>query len=322
MHVDSARSGGGGVTSPTYAAVRWLWLASLTGLIGAAAFRWLVLPAAERRGVNDTAWTTVWTAAERRAAWCGAIAAAVLVAATIGRLFAERAALRGASDMASGGTLGTIVEGTQWGSGWLLQVVTAAIALIGLAVVALRRDARATGGWAVVGLATLVAALAPALSGHAIATPRLGGLAVTADALHVLAAGGWMGGLLVLLVAGVASAARAGRWEAVAGLVSAFSPMALACAAVLVATGTFAAWLHLGSVGALWGSGYGRTLLVKLALLVPALGAGAYNWRRVRPALHDARGAARLQRWAMVELVAGAAVIAATAVLVALEPPA
>ncbi|HEX5870384.1 MAG TPA: copper resistance protein CopC, partial [Longimicrobium sp.] len=117
--------------------------------------------------------------------------------------------------------------------------------------------------WLLAGLGALALASAPALSGHAAATPQLGALAILADALHVLAAGGWIGGLLVLVAAGVPAAMRLEREErgpAVAALVNAFSPTALAFAGALTLTGLFAAWLHMGSIPALWESGYGRTL--------------------------------------------------------------
>ena len=154
--------------------------------------------------------------------------------------------------------------------------------------------------------------------------PQLGALAILADALHVLAAGGWIGGLLVLVAAGVPAAMRLEREErgpAVAALVNAFSPTALAFAGALTLTGLFAAWLHMGSIPALWASGYGRTLLVKLGVLSGVFATGAYNWLKVKPALGDELGATRLCRSARVEIAIGALVLLVTAVLVATAPP-
>lgn len=177
--------------------------------------------------------------------------------------------------------------------------------------------------WLLAGVGALALAFAPALSGHAAAVPRLGPLAILADALHVLAAGGWIGGLLVLVAAGIPAAMRLERDErgpAVAALVNAFSPTALAFAGTLMLTGLFAAWLHMGSVPALWESGYGRTLLVKLGVLSGVFATGAYNWLKVRPALGDELGATRLRRSARVEIAIGALVLLVTAVLVATAP--
>jgi putative copper export protein/methionine-rich copper-binding protein CopC len=182
-----------------------------------------------------------------------------------------------------------------------------------------------SAAWAVAALGALVLAFSPALSGHAAAAARMGGLAIVADALHVLAAGGWIGGLLVLLAAGVPAAMRLDREErgpAVAALVNGFSPTALAFAGMLTLTGLFAAWLHMGSIPALWESGYGRTLLVKLAVLSAVFGTGAYNWLKVKPALGGEIGATRLRRSATIEIAIGAIVLLVTAVLVATAPPA
>lgn len=178
--------------------------------------------------------------------------------------------------------------------------------------------------WLVAGVGALVLAFAPALSGHAAAAPRMGPLAILADTLHVLAAGGWIGGLLVLVAAGVPAAMRLEREErgrAVAALVNAFSPTALAFAGALTLTGLFAAWLHMGSIPALWESGYGQTLLVKLGVLSGVFATGAYNWLKVRPALGDELGVTRLRRSARVEIAIGALVLLVTAVLVATAPP-
>jgi methionine-rich copper-binding protein CopC len=50
------------------------------------------------------------------------------------------------------------------------------------------------------------------------------------------------------------------RGAAMADLVNALSPTALVFAGVLVGTGTFATWLHVDSLEALWASAFGRTL--------------------------------------------------------------
>lgn len=106
-----------------------------------------------------------------------------------------------------------------------------------------------------------------------------------------------------------------------AALVNGFSPTALAFAGTLKLSGLFAAWLHMGSVPALWESNYGRTLLLKLAVLSGVFGTGAYNWLKVKPALGDELSAVRLGRSARVEIGVGALVLLVTAVLVATAPP-
>ncbi|MDF1505448.1 CopD family protein, partial [Roseisolibacter sp. H3M3-2] len=104
-------------------------------------------------------------------------------------------------------------------------------------------------------------------------------------------------------------------------LLRAFSPVALACGSAVALTGLAAAWWHLGAVDALWGSAYGRTLLLKLALLGGVAALGAFNWRRGVPAATDPTGARRVRRAAAVELTLAAAALVVTAVLVALPTP-
>ena len=111
---------------------------------------------------------------------------------------------------------------------------------------------------------------------------------MVADGLHVLGAGGWLGSLSVVVLAGIPAAwalPEDARGPAVADLINAFSPTALVFAGIVATTGVFAAWLHVGSVDALWMTTYGRVLLVKLAVLSLVAGNGAYNWLRVKPQL-------------------------------------
>jgi len=110
------------------------------------------------------------------------------------------------------------------------------------------------------------------------------------------------------------------RGETVASLVHAFSPAALAFAAIVALTGLLATWAHLGFTSALWTTSYGRTLLLKLAILAALAAAGAWNWKRVKPALGDEAGAARLRRSVRLELGFGVLVLLVTAILVATPP--
>ena len=191
-----------------------------------------------------------------------------------------------------------------------------------------RAPASGAGGaspaWWIAGLGAVLLALSPGLSGHAVSTPRFAPLPVLTDAVHVIGAGGWLGSLLAVVLVGIPIALRLGpgdRGPAVAALVNAFSPTALFFAGAVAATGVFAAWLHLGSVPELWESAYGRTLLLKLAVLSVVFGTGAYNWLKVKPALGDEVAAGRLRRSAVLELAVGAVVLAVTAVLVATATP-
>jgi putative copper export protein len=61
-------------------------------------------------------------------------------------------------------------------------------------------------------------------------------------------------------------------------------------------------------------------LLVKLAFVALILLLGAINWRRLGPAAGTGSGNATLRRAVWLEVLAALAVLAATAVLVAIDP--
>lgn len=303
--------------SPIYAAIRWLTFAGLLAAIGAAAFRILVLGRAIGSHPADVA--DLGPLVARGAATLGLIASVALVLALALRLGAQSVALHGATDAAQADRLTRMVGGTVWGWGWVAQAAGTALALAGFV---LARGAR-RGGWPLAGAGVLLLAFTPALSGHAAGIEELGVAPVVADGLHVLGAGGWLGSLLALLAVGIPVALHAApdrRGPAIAALVEAFSPTALLFAALVVGTGVISAWIHLGGPAELWTTPYGRTLLVKLAVLLGVFGTGAYNWLRARPALGTELAARRIRRSAAAELAIGAIVLAVTAVLVATPP--
>jgi copper transport protein len=205
---------------------------------------------------------------------------------------------------------------TLWGWGWIAQVTAAVIAAIGFRVA----RSGASTGWVVAGFAGVILAFTPAVSGHAAAVDSMGLLPFIADGLHVLGAAGWLGSLFFLIAAGVPAAMQTDAAPAIKLLVAAFSPAALAFAAVTVISGVFAAWLHVGHWSALWESAYGRVLLVKLAVLTGLFATGAYNWRFVQPALGSASATRKLRVSANVELTISLLVLLVTAILVGTNP--
>ncbi len=298
-----------------YAAIRWLQFAALVIVLGAIAFRFAVLAFMGRAREPRTA---LIASAALAAARIGFVAACALLVAALVRLAAQSVAMHGAVDAWSPALVASMLRKTVWGWAWAIQIVAGVVALIGFARA--RRSQRASGGWTLAAVGAMILAVTPALSGHAVSAPRLTALAVFADGVHVVGAGGWLGSLLLVLLAGIPSALHLSERErgpAVADLVNAFSPTALTFAGLTATSGVFAAWLHLGAVSALWQSTYGKTLLVKLAILSVLAVTGAYNWLRVRPALGDLEGVQRIRRSAKVELVVGLLVLAITAVLVA-----
>jgi copper resistance protein D len=237
------------------------------------------------------------------------------------RLYAQSLAMHGPEHVLDPERIRTMLTGTVWGWGWMMQA--GGTLLAGAAFAVAHRGSRA--GWVMAAAAVLVLAVTPALSGHAAAMEGLlGQTAIVTDALHVVAAGGWLGGLLVLLLAGLPAAMSTGparRGAAVASLVYAFSPTALVFAGLLVLTGLGSTWIHGGSLSALLDSRYGTLLFLKLGVFLLVFGTGAFNYLHVQPALGNDTGTRRLRRSAGFELAVGAAVLLVTAVLVATARP-
>lgn len=305
----------GEATGPLAVAVRWAWFASLLAMIGVVAFRFGVLP----RTARDPAHAEVAARAEA-AAWFVALGGAALsTASLLLRLWLQASALGG--DAWSGERLELLLTRTGWGLAWVLQAIATLAFVLGLFVA--RAPHGRGAGWMGAAAGAVLLSAVPALSGHAASVERLGSVAILSDTLHVLGAGVWMGTLLVLLAVGIPAAltAREGAGGAVLAMVRVFSPIALAAAAVVGLTGVVNGIFQLGVPSDLWATGYGRALLLKLALLVGVAGIGFFNWRIVLPSLGDEAAAQRLRRSARAELGLGVVVLLVTAVLVALPTP-
>ena len=302
-----------------YVLVRWALFTGLLLTIGAVAFRQLVLRFLRRKEDPDS---PMLSDAERRAARIGHGAAGALIVVLALRLFAQSVAMHGTAGMFDMGLVSSMLIKTLWGRGWILQLVGIVITGYGFhrARYAAPLSLHSRRGWSIATVGVVILAFTPGLAGHAAAAPKLAALTLFADGLHVIGGGGWLGSLTIVLLAGIPAALalpEPERGPMVAELVNAFSPTALMFAGLVTATGVFAAWMHLGALPALWQTTYGRTLLIKLALLSAMAFTGAYNWLRVKPALGQAEGAVLIRRSATIEVIVGITVLLVTAVLVA-----
>jgi copper transport protein len=176
-------------------------------------------------------------------------------------------------------------------------------------------------------LAAAAVLVVPGAIGHAGQTsPR--GLSVPLDWVHLIAGSLWLGGLIGLLVLWFATPADR-RVPALSVIVPRFSNVALVSVLVLLGSGTGATIIHMPALSALWQTGYGVAILVKIGLLAIAIALASGNLLRAKPRLVAARerpelgaGAAGLLR----KLIGSEAVIVAgavftAAVLSSLAPP-
>jgi cytochrome c oxidase assembly factor CtaG len=178
----------------------------------------------------------------------------------------------------------------------LLIAATAGLLIFGCAWLA------AGPGPLVAALTAGVAGVVPAaFAGHAASSLDHQTATISLSA-HILAAVLWAGGLGAVLLAG--------RWDRTVLPVAAhrFSRIAVVCFTVVAASGLINAWLRVGSLDRLTGTGYGVLLQVKLFALVALAGFGWWHRQRTLPAL--ARGDGRdFARFAVAEVLVMAATV-------------
>jgi copper transport protein len=304
-----ASSSSGGAPPPSALAVagRWTLFAGLVLLVGAALVGTVVSPGARRSTLQLAAgaWvlamagTFMVTEAQRSAA---GISWSALVTSSLGHAFVWRLITAG-------------IAGVALLAAWLLRGV------------AVRRLALTA-----VGLAAAGAMWVDAMYSHASAeSPTAFNL--LAQWVHVVAVGVWIGGLAALLLAirGRPTAGGSGVLPLAAGgsgvlpladkgaAVRRMSTAAAIALVVVAASGIARAWIEVASWGDLWGTSFGKLVLLKLALLLVLALLGAVNrWRHVPRASRVLRG---LQRVASTEVVVGAAALLVAAALVNVAPP-
>ncbi len=236
---------------------------------------------------------------------------------------------------AVGGAWSDLLGGTRWGTAWIGLL---ALAIVGAAAAAVLRPGDmplAPGGARMYALALpgLAGAVLLSWSGHA-ASGSDATLGTLLDIAHGWATAAWLGGLVMLMVLALPLLARLAEPDRVrlgAGVVVRFSSVAVAAVVVLVITGVYRALAELPSLSALWTTDYGLALLAKLVVFGIMLVLAAWNRLVLHPRLERvalglepegaSNGLPALVASVRAEVLLGAAVLAAVAVMVALMPP-
>jgi len=172
--------------------------------------------------------------------------------------------------------------------------------------------------WSLVFLAAAGAAavLVHCLGGHADAPSSWRVLNVAAQWAHMTGIGVWVGGLAWLLL-GIRGMTRPAR----AAAVDAFSRVATVTLVIVLVTGVARGAVEVGSLGNLFITRYGVTLLVKVGLVAIVVALGALSHFKWVPSLRTQDGAARSFRLnSGGELAVAAVILAATALLSGLAP--
>lgn len=305
-----AAPGGAGSTTPWDLVRRWLGIAALAGLIGMLAVAGFVLARASRR---EDVGATIRAASRRLravASGCAMVAAATGVA----DLTAEARHAR-----PSGATAGAAVEivtSTRWGHAWAVREV-ALVALIVL-LVRIRATGRAFGASLALLLALTVSA--EAFMSHAAAVHGARPAALVSDAVHIAAACIWLGALPALaIVVSARPTSTARRADVVRAVGGRFSALVIVSVAAVLVTGLYNAAREIATVHGLVSGSYGRSLLVKIAILVVLAAVGGMNAARLHPA--TGRSPRLSRRLVLVETGVGAILLLAVAVLVESPPP-
>lgn len=178
----------------------------------------------------------------------------------------------------------------RFGSFWLLR--EGAIVLAGLiALLLLVRRERPRLLNSILPLANLLLGtllfIAITMSGHAAAvSSNVLPFAIVDDWLHLLAAALWVGGMLYIAAIYLPVLKRGSLAEQARSLTTLlpyFSPLAIAGVIIMSITGPFNATFHMTSWSQLLDTAYGRTLLVKIALVGGLLLTSAVHVGLLRP---------------------------------------
>ncbi len=297
-----------GAQGPTRAEdlVRWAYFVALALLVGGLGFRLLIV-----RGPLPPR-------AERRFYWLVGIGAVgVLEVGIVAFMLRAEDALQLSFARFLYGDLSPLAGATRFGQTYIVTTLGFAFALAFL-FLAWLTDRRVLL-WPAFALA-LVFSAGLSLSGHSAGEPNSSWVSELADYAHLAAAMLWIGGL-VTLVAVVWPAAPDRRRDAFLR----FSRFATALVAIVIAAGTYLSIERLPRIADLWASGYGRTLLAKLALVGVALLWGALHHFVARPLVEQRPTTgflSRLPRSLLGESIVGMAVLLVAAVLVNSKPPA
>jgi copper transport protein len=287
---------------------RWPAYTGLLLAVGLVWFATMTLPA----GLDET------DRARRRLRAMARRASAVAVVAWLVGLPLTAVYLRG-----TGFT--SILENVTWQGLPTKETVLTAVVVCGLlsSVVLLPSSAGDSTRRVLAAAAALIALAPLPLSGHSsVAKPA--DLVVVVDGLHLVAGATWLGGLVGLVLT---IPVLTGRSDATAVLVSRFSTSAAAVLALLVLTGALLAWRIVGSWRALFTSGYGQLLLVKIALVAMAVAIASYNRFRLVPRVrnsvdvHHPSSTRALARTVTAEVAALVTVLLITGFLVDKNPP-
>jgi putative copper resistance protein D len=286
--------------------------------MGAVLFQWLVAePTFQTTALGDTAGVRAWRARLAAILW---ISLALAVVSGAAWLLALAARIDGRG--APAGVVWVLLTQTWFGYLWTARAALAFLLFCALWL-GKPRDGGTRSGRAFIAVTAICLMGSLAGSGHAAGTPgALGDVHLVADVLHLLAAAAWLGGLLPLsLLFGMAlRQTDPSLASALPVATRRFSTLGFLSVGTLLATGLVNTCMLAGSLPALADTGYGRLLLLKVALFAVIVAIASINRLRLMPELPWTDAVRRLNRNARIEVALGLAIIAIVSVLGTLSP--
>jgi copper transport protein len=272
------------------------WLVFLAAVVWVGGVFWQAYMV-ERAAQRDRSLVPAALATARRFRRIAIIVLPLFLLANIGYVIGQA--------MLAGGDGGSGFSPTIWsgillhssfGIFWLLRELLALLALLLLVAVPepilTEEDwrPRPALNWSRVALGLLLL-VAMAFSGHAAAAQTRGGLgsfAVPVDWLHLLSTSIWVGGIIFIaltLMPAIWHYDSTDRAQVLVKLLPRFSVIALVSVTVAALSGSFNADVQLTSWNQFLDTMYGRTLIVKILLVIVMIMISAHHAFRIRPRL-------------------------------------
>ena len=266
----------------------WVPWISIMVLVGVLMLRFVVVGPSLRRISDSSTRDEVAGSTDRRLARLAAVALAVLIPATIVQLAFE----------AGGSTFAYSKIWTAFGADGaghvalfsLIVIVAAGILLIPAAIVPRRYGSRLKTvmlAALVLGLIEMLCRVVPTAIPPDKPRTYFGDLFTYG---HIVGAAIWIGGLAGLVALAIGQAVpgrvRAQYWPTA---IRRFSTIAMGCVGVVVLSGLWLSWVHIGGVSQLGTTLYGRTVLVKVIGVSVLVALGGLNHIWLRPQLEARR---------------------------------
>lgn len=327
-------------SSWTQSLVRWFEYLATMMLFGGFAFYLFVLkPAFRQQGSTQTHNAPISTEGARRLALFSGAGIALLASASFAELILQASTVfdKSISESLSPTLLRELITQTGFGTFWLLLV--GAMVVLLLIVIFIFRQTReeSTSGflwWAGLAASALLL-VAPTLTGHAAVAAKQYPFAKTNDWLHLAAAGVWVGGLFHLaltLPKAISTLKSQQRLRVLHRVIPLFTRLASVSTILIVLTGVYNSWMHVDKLGELRSTSYGRTLSLKVLLVIPMLVLGGVNTLILHPRTSrlienedgDLKASANVDqsflRSVRIEALLGVAVLFVAAILVFEQP--